>query len=111
MLVAQAGDGVHVLRVGLRVAEEEHEVDLVVGDARADLLRAALRAGQIQRDRQPRRLGNELARGVRGADVVTGENAAVGNAELDHKLLFAVMGEKSDIHALAPPYIFDDLGR
>ena len=68
-------------------------------------------APQIQRDRQPRRLGNELARGVRGADVVTGENAAVGNAELDHKLLFAVMGEKSDIHALAPPYIFDDLGR
>lgn len=80
-----------------RVAEIENEVDLVIGDARADLL-GALLVVEVERYGQPRGLGHELAGGVGRAEVVIGENAAVGNAELDHKFLLAVVGQESYVH-------------
>ena len=71
--VGRNGDIVHVAQaqkprlVGLaglradRVAEKEQQVDLVAGDARRDLLVAALRPAQEAGYLQPGRLGDELA--------------------------------------------------
>lgn len=55
ILVAQALDLVDIVKAfGVcGVAEEQHEVDLVEGDARAYLLRAALIRMEVQRDGSP----------------------------------------------------------
>ena len=104
VLVAQALDLVDVVKaVGVgRVAEKEDQVDLVEGDARADLLRAALVGVQLERDRQARGLADELSRDMRGAQGVFGQDAAVRDAELHHQLLFSVMCHQSNIHTQAP---------
>lgn len=84
------------------VAEKQDQVNLVVGDARADLLAAALGAGQVQRDGQARGFAHQLAGGVGGADVVTGQDAAVGNAKLHHQFFLSVVGQKRDIQRKSP---------
>ena len=106
VLVAQIDDVVQVLfqLIGVGVVEEQHHVDLVIGDAGADLLAAALGVGQEQLHRQAGGLGNLLAGIAGGADGVLGENAAVGNAELDHELLFVVVAHQSDVH-MTPSFL------
>ena len=104
ILVAQAGNIAHAL-AGLfiaRIVEEEHHVDLVVGDACADLLRAAVYAREEEVDGQTRRLGDHLAGNVGRADGVLGEDACIGCAELHHQVFFVVVCHESDIHITAP---------
>ena len=67
-------------------------------------LAAALGVGQEQLHRQAGGLGNLLAGIAGGADGVLGENAAVGNAELDHELLFVVVAHQSDVH-MTPSFL------
>ena len=99
------GDGVSVAKpfyfvdlnliggvVGIHKIEDK--IDLVVSDAGADLLAASLRAGKAQGYWQTGGFGNELARGLSRAEGMSCKDAAVRNAELDHELLFAVMGHK-----------------
>ena len=100
VLVTQAGD-IHdaVVHVGvLGVVEEQDHVDLIVDDALADLLDAAVLVGQEQVDRQAGGLRHHTPRGIGGADGVLGQDPAVGGAELDHQLLFAVVAHKGDVH-------------
>ena len=105
MLVAEPGelvDGVEALRVR-RVTEAEDEVDLVVGDPRAYLL-GALFVVQIQGYGQTGGFADELAGRGGGTDVVLRKDAAVGNAELDHQFLLAVVGQQRNVHiSFLPP--------
>ena len=39
-----------------------------------------------------------LPRGAGGAEVVAGEDAGVGRAELNHEVLFIVVGHQSNVH-------------
>ena len=55
-----------------------------------------------KRDRQTRRLADQLARDVRGAQGMLGQDAAVCDAELDHQLFFSVMSHQCNIHTLSP---------
>ena len=57
-----------------------------------DLLDPAVLVRQKKIDRQTGGLGHQLAGGVGGAYGMLGENAAVSDTELRHKLLFRVMG-------------------
>ena len=100
VLVAESGNilQIRVQIVGLGIGEEKHHVDLVVGDAGADLLAAAVLVGEEELDRQAGGLGHQAASRVGGADGVLGENAAVGNAELHHQLFFPVMAHQGNIH-------------
>ena len=80
------------------VVEEEHHVDLVVGDACADLLRAAVYAREEEVDGQTRRLGDQST-GRRGRrEAVLGKNALIGRAELNHQLFFVVVCHEGDVH-------------
>ena len=94
MLVAEAGDIAdllhHLLAVG--VGEEEDHVKLVIGDAGADLLAAAVGVGEEAVDLQARGLRHHVAGGVGGEDAVPGQDAGVGGAELDHQVLLVVVG-------------------
>ena len=103
MLVAEPGelvDAVKALRVR-RVAEAEHEVYLVISYPRAYLL-GALLVVQVQGYGQTGGLADEFAGRGCGADVVLRENAAVGDAELDHQFLLSVVGQQRNIHVLSP---------
>ncbi len=62
------------------------------------LLAAAVLAGHEQVDVQAGLRSHQLACGVGGTQVVPTENAGVGGAELDHQILFIVVGHQSKIH-------------
>ena len=81
-----------------RVGEEEHHVDLVVGDASADLLAAAVLVGQEEGDIQAGGLFDDIPGGVGGAEGMLGQNTAVSYSELRHQLLFFVVSHQCDIH-------------
>ena len=66
----------------------------------ADLLAAAVLAGEEQVDVEPRGLGDHTAGGVGGAQVVPGQDAGVGGAELDHQVLLVVVGHQGNIHVV-----------
>ena len=106
VLVAQVDNVAQVLfqLVGGGVVEEQHHVNLVVGDACADLLRAALGVGQEELNGQAGGLRHLTAGIAGGADGVLGEDAAVGNAELDHQFFFVIVAHQGNIHADRPFY-------
>ena len=107
VLVAELGDigqAVVILRVG-GVAEEEDHIDLVVGDARADLLGAAVDARHEQVDRKAARFADHLTGHAGGAESVTGQNAGVSRAELDHQFLFVVVCHESDVHVVSQSFL------
>lgn len=83
------------------VAEVQQQVDLIAGNARGDLLVAALAARHKAGDVQAGRLRNQLARGAGGAQAVTAQDSAVSDAELDHQFLFGVVSDQCDIHGNA----------
>ena len=106
MHIAQTRDGVNVrlvLRVGHRIAEKQHKVDLVVGDARGNLLLAALHAGQTLVDLEAGRLLDELAGRAGRADIMLCQNTAVCHTELNHQFFFAVMCDECYIHFQTSP--------
>ena len=107
VLVAELGDiGQAVVVLGtVRVAEIEDHIDLVVGDARADLLGAAVDARHEQVDRKAARFADHLTGHAGGAERVTGQNAGVSRAELDHQFLFVVVCHESDVHVVSQSFL------
>ena len=83
----------------VRVVEEDDHVDLVIGNARVDLLMAALVFRQEQTHGQTRRLRDQTACRRRGGDGMLGEDAFIRGTELNHQLFFLVMRHQGDIHA------------
>ena len=93
-----------VLCVGHRIAEKQHEVDLVVGYARRDLLFAALHTRKALVDFQTGSFFNKFAGGAGGTHLVAADNATVGNAKLHQQFFFGVMCNQCNIHN-APPFL------
>ena len=91
--------GVRVVGVG----EHDHKVNLVIRNARVDLLMAALIFGQEQRDRKIRRLGDKPPRRRRSRQAVLGEDGFICRAELHHEFLFLIMRHECDIHFFSTP--------
>ena len=81
-----------------RVPEKQQQVHLVAGDARGDLLVAALGTAQKALDLQTGSLRYHFARRSRGAQEVAAEHAAIGNTKLDHQFFFGVVGDECDVH-------------
>ena len=69
----------------VRVVEEDDHVDLVIGNARVDLLMAALVFRQEQTHGQTRRLRDQTACRRRGGDGMLGEDAFICGTELGEK--------------------------
>ena len=83
---------------GIGVGEQQHQIDLVIGDSGVDLLMTALLVGQKQSDGQTGIVGNEPTGGGGGEEVVLHKHALVGGAELNHQFLFLVVCQKCNIH-------------
>ena len=81
------------------VVEEQHHVELVVGDTRADLLISAVGIGEEAVYAQSGGLGDLMSGGIGGVEVVLGENPGVGGTELYHEFLLVIVCHKRDIHA------------
>ena len=85
---------------GVGVGEQQHQVDLVVGDPGVDLLVAALLMGKKQGNGQTGIVRDQPPGGCRGVKAVLGEDALIGGTELHHQFFFLIMGQKRDIHPL-----------
>ena len=103
VLVAQAGDidDVRGGLLGVGIVEAEDHVQLVIGDAGADLLATAVVKAHKSVDGQACGLGHHLAGGGGGAKGMLGQDAAIGGAELDHEFLAVVVSDQCDIHDCA----------
>lgn len=91
-----------VSRLLVGVGEAQYHVDLVIGNARGDLLPAAVGEGQKTVYGQSGGIGDLLSGAGGGAEGVLGQDAAVGGAELDHQLLAVVVCHQCNIHRKAP---------
>ena len=103
ILLVAVADGLDHLGVvpgvgGVGVGKEQHQVDLVVGDAGIDLLVATLLVGKQQGDGQTCIVRNQPPGGGGGVEAVLLKDALVGRAELNHQFLLFVMGQKCNIH-------------
>ena len=83
-----------------RVAEKQDQVDLVVGDAGADLLAAALVGGQAEVDGQTGGAADQLPRRLGRGQLVLGQDAAVSDAELHHQFFFSIVAHQCDVHSI-----------
>ena len=88
------------------IAEKQQEVDLIAGDARRNLLVAALFAAQKAVDVEARRVRNELACRAGCAKRMTAQNATISDAELNHQLFFRIVGGQCNVHKIFLPLIF-----
>ena len=69
------------------------------------LLRAAVDARHEQVDRKAARFADHLTGHAGGAESVTGQNAGVSRAELDHQFLFVVVCHESDVHVVSQSFL------
>ena len=81
-----------------RVAEEQHQVHFVAGNAGSDLLHAAQFAGEIAVHGQAGRLCQHPSGGAGGNDGISGQNGAVSSAELQRKLFAGIVCKNGDGH-------------
>ena len=107
MLVAVA-DGFQHLTVipgvdGVGVGEQNHQVNLVIGNTGVNLLMTALLVGQEQCYGQTGIVRNEPAGGCGGKQLVLCQYALIGGAKLHHQFLFLIVSQKCNIHIYAPP--------
>jgi len=102
--VAEAGNVVYIVLplyvVG--VTEKQNQVNFIVRNSRAYLLRSPLTCGKAGNYRQSCGFAYKLAGGFRSADGVSRENAAVCYAKLYHELFFTVMRQKSNVQSTTP---------
>ena len=76
---------------GIGIGEQQHQVDLVVGDAGIDLLMTALLMGKQQGNGQTGIVADETAGGGSRKQIVLDQHAFISSAELDHQFLFLVV--------------------
>ena len=100
--IAQAQQIQLVRLMGLRidgVAEEQQQVDLIAGNARCNLLVAAMGTGQEALNGQACGLADHLSRSARGHQRMLAQHAAVCDAELHHQFFFGIMGNQRNGHS------------
>ena len=94
---AQQGAHVWVVRVRFEgVPEEDEEVELSLGDERAELLVAPHRSGQQPVHLQPEPAVDELSGGPGAVELMAGEGAQVEAGPLEQVLLLVVVGHERD---------------
>ena len=94
---AQKRIDVRLVRLGRqRVAQEDDVVDLADGDARADLLVAAERAGEHRLDAEAEGVVDQRAGRARRDQVELREEVLVVADELEHLALLLVVGNQGN---------------
>ena len=82
---------------GVGVGEQQHQVDLIVGDPGIDLLMAALLMGQQQGDGQTGIVRDQPSGSGGSKQIMLQQNTFVGRAELHHEFLLLIVGQKCDV--------------
>ena len=105
-----AGVGAALALSGLRVLCVDCDIglrnlDIALGLSDAALLAAAVGISQKAVDLEAGGVGNHVAGGVGGVDMMLGEDARIGRTELDHEFLLVVVRHESNIHRGAPFFI------
>ena len=85
--------------LGLAGSQKNSTRSISLKEMRAPICAALIRV-EVERDGQPRRFRDKLARHVRGAERMLGKYAAVCDAELDHQFLFSVVCHQCNVHSL-----------
>ena len=101
--IAQSCDRVDirlVLRVGHRIAEKQHQIHFVAGNAGSDLLYAAQLAGEITMHRQTGGLRQHPSGSTGGNDYIFGKDRAVGSAELKREFLAGIVCKNGNRHSV-----------
>ena len=80
-----------------RIAEEKEKVDFVTGDSGSNLFTTAVASAEEAGNFKSGCVGNKFSGSGSGAEFVLAENSAIGNAELDHKLLFSVLCDDCNV--------------
>ena len=94
VLLVQAGS-IHLERV----AEEQHQIHFVAGNAGSDLLYAAQLAGEITMHRQTGGLRQHPSGSTGGNDYIFGKDRAVGSAELKREFLAGIVCKNGNRHS------------
>src|SRR5690606_40792992 len=100
MHVAQAkqGDNIRLMRLcHERITQEYDQIHLVLGDHRSDLLVTPKWPGQETVHLQPGFLDDAGSCRACGIQIVLSEYMLVGRDEIDHLVLFSVVGYQRDI--------------
>ena len=95
VLLVQAGS-IHLERV----AEEQHQIHFVAGNAGSDLLYAAQLAGEITMHRQTGGLRQHPSGSTGGNDYIFGKDRAVGSAELKREFLAGIVCKNGNRHSV-----------
>ena len=83
---------------GVGVAEQQYQIDLVIGDPGVDLLMAALFMTQKQSNGQTGIIGDEPTGGGGSEEGVLTQYAFISSTELHHQFFFLVVSQKCDVH-------------
>ena len=95
VLLVQAGS-IHLERV----AEKQHQIHFVAGNAGSDLLYAAQLAGEITMHRQTGGLRQHPSGSTGGNDYIFGKDRAVGSAELKREFLAGIVCKNGNRHSV-----------
>ena len=95
MFVTEPNGLQHLLAVpgiyGVRIGEQQHQVDFVIGNPGVHLLVTSLLVGQQQSNGQPCGIRHQASRGGRCIEGMLGKDALVGSTKLNHKLLSLIV--------------------
>ena len=95
VLLVQAGS-IHLERV----AEEQHQIHFVAGNAGSNLLYAAQLAGEITMHGQTGGLRQHPSGSTGGNDYIFGKDRAVGSAELKREFLAGIVCKNGNRHSV-----------
>ena len=100
ILLGQAG-GISLQRV----AEEQHQIHLIAGNAGGDLLYTAQLTGEIAVHRQAGGLRKHPAGGTGGDNIIAGKDGTVSGTELQSQFFAGIVGKNCDRHRMLSPLL------
>ena len=100
ILLGQAGG------IGLqRVAEEQHQIHLIAGNAGSNLLHTAQLTGEVAVHRQTSGLRKHPAGGTGGDNIIAGKDGTVSGTELQGQFFAGIVGKNCDRHRMLSPLL------
>ena len=100
ILLGQAG-GISLQRV----AEEQHQIHLIAGNAGGDLLYTAQLAGEIAMHRQTSGLRKHPTGGTGGDNIIAGKDGTISGTELQSQFFAGIVGKNCDRHRMLSPLL------